>query len=137
MARRLSHVAALVALRKHALAYPGAAEEFPWGDRVAKVNQKIFVFLGRDADPAGLRLSVKLPTSCAGALLLPFTAPTGYGLGKAGWVSVTIPPDEAPPVELLLAWIDESYRAIAPKRVVATLDAKREDGATPRAKARR
>src|SRR5438045_966921 len=35
--------AALAALRKHALAYPEAKEEFPWGDRTMKVRGKIFV----------------------------------------------------------------------------------------------
>ena len=34
------------ALRAHALAYPGAREAFPWGERVVKVGGKVFVFLG-------------------------------------------------------------------------------------------
>ena len=29
-----------------ALSYPGAHEEFPWGERVVKVKGKVFVFLG-------------------------------------------------------------------------------------------
>jgi hypothetical protein len=55
------------------------------------------------------------------ALTLPFTSPTGYGLGKSGWVTATFGPKEAPPLDLLEDWIDESYRAQAPKKLVATL----------------
>ena len=108
-------------LRGFALGYPGAYEEFPWGERVIKVKGKVFVFLGRDDD--GLGLSVKLPQSRLMALGLPFASPTGYGLGKSGWVSVQFAPREKPPMDLMRAWIDESYRAVAPKKLAATLPA--------------
>src|SRR6185503_21308751 len=74
-----------ILLRAFALGFPEAYEEFPWGERVAKVNGKVFVFLGMDGDTLGL--SVKLPQSGMLALGLPFASPTGYGLGKAGWVT--------------------------------------------------
>jgi hypothetical protein len=64
---------------------------------------------------------VKLPQSRAVALMLPFTEPTGYGLGKSGWVSARFPDGKPLPVPMLKAWIDESYRAQAPKKLVATL----------------
>jgi hypothetical protein len=67
-------------------------------------------------------LSVKLPASCEEALELPFTKPTGYGLGKAGWVSATFGPEEAPPVAILKGWIRESYSSIAPKRLLDQLE---------------
>jgi len=106
-------------LRDFALGYPGAHEEFPWGERVVKVKGKVFVFLGREDE--GLGLSVKLPQSRLMALGLPFASPTGYGLGKSGWVTVQFGPRDKPPMDLMRAWIDESYRAVAPKRLVATL----------------
>jgi len=108
-------------LRDFALAYPGAHEEFPWGERVVKVKGKVFVFLGRE-DPLGI--SVKLPQSRLMALALPFASPTGYGLGKAGWVTAQFGPREKPPMDVLKAWIDESYRAVAPKKLVASLEAR-------------
>jgi predicted DNA-binding protein (MmcQ/YjbR family) len=51
-----------------------------------------------------------------------FTTPSGYGLGRHGWVNCSFPPGAAVPVELLCDWIDESYRLIAAKRLVAELD---------------
>ena len=107
------------ALRSHALSYPEAREDFPWGERVIKVRGKVFAFLGRPED--GLSLSVKLPGSASFALDLPFASPTGYGLGKSGWVTARFGPREKPPVELLKHWIDESYRAVAPKKLTASL----------------
>ncbi len=112
--------AAAAALRAFALGFPGAREEFPWGERVVKVGKKVFVFMGMP-DGDGLALSVKLPSSGPMALLLPFATPTGYGLGKAGWVSARFAPSDAPPLALLREWIDESYRAVAPKTEVAKL----------------
>ncbi|HEV8117662.1 MAG TPA: MmcQ/YjbR family DNA-binding protein, partial [Thermoanaerobaculia bacterium] len=111
-------------LREFALSFPEATEDFPWGERVAKVNGKVFVFLGCDPVPGGpIGLSVKLPESGREALDLPFAKPTGYGLGKSGWVSATFEPGEKPPIEILKSWIRESYRAVAPKKLSAKLDA--------------
>jgi len=110
-----------VVLRAFALGFPEAYEEFPWGERVAKVNGKVFVFLGMDGDTLGL--SVKLPQSGMLALGLPFASPTGYGLGKAGWVTAKFAKREKAPVDLLRSWIEESYRAVAPKKLVAALSA--------------
>ena len=112
-------------LRAFALAYPGAHEEFPWGERVVKVKGKVFVFLGADPVPGGdMSLSLKLPESSEAALDLPFAKPTGYGLGKAAWVTAIFGPNDQPPMDILKAWILESYRAVAPKKLVAELDAR-------------
>ena len=102
-------------LRKHALGFPEAYEEFPWGERVIKVRKKIFLFLYGDAKT--LRVTTKLPLSYGAALLAPFAKPTGYGLGKSGWVTASFSGREHVPYDVLLSWIDESYRAIAPKHL--------------------
>jgi hypothetical protein len=76
------------ALRQYALAYPEAHEEFPWSHVAVKVKGKVFLFLSNCLDGDDVfSLSVKLPLSGRHALTLPFTSPTGYGLGKSGWVS--------------------------------------------------
>jgi predicted DNA-binding protein (MmcQ/YjbR family) len=108
------------ALCRYALTLPSAREEFPWGHRVAKVNKKIFVTFGNDEQ--AFAMSVKLPGSAELALTLPFAEPTGYGLGKSGWVTARFTAKEAPPLDLMRAWIDESYRAVAPKKLAAVLD---------------
>lgn len=113
-------------LRGFALSLPEATEDFPWGERVAKVKGKVFVFLGADPVPgSGMGFSVKLPVSAEEALDLPFTEPTGYGLGKSGWVTARFEPKDSPPVEILEGWILESYRAVAPKRLRADLESGR------------
>jgi predicted DNA-binding protein (MmcQ/YjbR family) len=109
-------------LRDFALTYPEATEDFPWGERVIKVKKKVFVFLGRYEGSLGI--STKLPNSGIAALTLPFAEPTGYGLGKSGWVTARFDDDGKIPVELLCRWIDESYRAVAPKKLVNRLAAK-------------
>lgn len=115
---------ALESLRQQALAYPGAWEDHPWGETVVKVGKKVFVFLGKGHEPGTAGLSVKLPASAADALELPFAEPTGYGLGKSGWVSFRFGPGDRPPMEALRRWLEESYRAVAPKKLVKALDAR-------------
>ena len=110
-------------LQAVALALPGSWEDYPWDERVVKVRKKIFLFLTKDDDLADmLHVGVKLPDSAEEALTFPFVEPTGYGLGRAGWVSARFTPKDRPPVDILSDWVDESYRAIAPKSFIAELD---------------
>ena len=104
------------AIRKAALAYPETHEDRPWDHPAFKVRKKGFIFMGEGEDT--LSISLKLPHSNEAALDLPFCKPTGYGLGKSGWVSITLQRDDDLPIDALLEWIDESYRAVAPKTVV-------------------
>ena len=108
-------------LRKIALSYPDAHEDMPWGHHAIKVKGKSFVFLAADGET--FSLSAKLPSSAGVAVKLPFASPTEYGLGKSGWVTGRFPRTAPVPFEMLKLWIDESYRAIAPKRLVAQLPA--------------
>jgi len=112
---------ALERLMKIALAYPEAWEDHPWDDTVVKVRKKIFIFVG--IYDGHLSCTVKLPESHDFALSLDGTEPTGYGLGRAGWVSARVPVGAEVPLDLWEEWIDESYRAVAPKTLVRALDA--------------
>jgi predicted DNA-binding protein (MmcQ/YjbR family) len=114
-------------LRAHAMKYPECHEDFPWGERAIKVKGKAFLFMRAGAEDVSL--SVKLPKSRDMAVDLPFAEPTHYGLGKHGWVTATIKKGPKPPIDLLKAWIDESFRAVAPKKIVAALDRKKQRGA--------
>ena len=107
--------AAFKALKKHAAEKPGAFEDHPWGETVYKVAKKVFVFLGKPE--SGFGLSCKLPQSGEAAVtMFSWAEPTGYGLGKSGWVSAHFSARDDVPLDLLKQWIDESYAAIAPKR---------------------
>jgi predicted DNA-binding protein (MmcQ/YjbR family) len=111
----------------YALTFPGAYAEHPWGQTVIKVKRKVFLFVnGAIAPQDGVSLSVKLPHSGTDVLELPLAEPMGYGMGKHGWVTLLIMRDDQLPLQLLEAWIDESYRAVAPKRLLAELDQLRE-----------
>jgi len=110
------------AIRTIALGYPEAFEEFPWGHSAFKVGKSKKVFLFLVVDTGGIRISMKLPESAFGALLLPFCEPTGYGLGKSGWVTATFGPDDNPPLAEIESWIDESFRAVATKTLVRQLE---------------
>lgn len=108
-------------LRAAALRFPEAVEEFPWGHSAIKVRGKAFVFMGGEGGKFGL--SCKLPHSHEAALLLPFATPTGYGLGRSGWVSANFEHgDGRVPLALLEEWIGESYRAVAPKKLAALVE---------------
>ena len=107
----------------HALSLPGAWEDHPWGETVAKVGKKVFAFLGVERPDGSLMVCVKLPRSGPAALETTFVEPAGYGLGKSGWVYAKFESGDRPPTPLLLSWVEESYRAVAPKTLVKRLDA--------------
>jgi predicted DNA-binding protein (MmcQ/YjbR family) len=125
MARRSrSTTSTVAALRSFTFDLPGAVEDHPWDSApVAKVNKKIFVFFGNDDQPG---MSVKLPESGDAARTLACVTPTGYGLGRSGWVSVDLTGADCPPDDVLVDWVEESYRTIAPKKLVRELDARVE-----------
>ena len=110
-------------LRAFGMTYPGAHSKAPWpGHDDLAVKDKTFAYLAAAGEP--FSVSVKLPYTHPVALDLPFASPTGYGLGKSGWVTFTPSAEEMPSLEQLKDWIDESYRAQAPKRLVKELDAR-------------
>jgi predicted DNA-binding protein (MmcQ/YjbR family) len=117
------------AVRTFAFGLPEAWEDHPWGDTVAKVRKKVFVFLGEDEPTdGGCWLGVKLPQSKDLVLALTFAKSMGSGLDRGGWVGIQAPPDT--PLEMLLTWVEESYRAVAPKTLVAELDARQKTEGT-------
>jgi predicted DNA-binding protein (MmcQ/YjbR family) len=105
-------------LRSFALSLPEAHEDFPWGESVVKVRKKVFVFLGTEQSA---RITVKLAESHAHALSIEGAEPTGYGLGRSGWMTVPLRA-RGVSVGILRDWVEESYCLVAPKRLLAELD---------------
>jgi predicted DNA-binding protein (MmcQ/YjbR family) len=86
------------------------------GEPTFRVNGKNFVFT--DAEATGI--SVKLPKEEAAALVAtdPRATPTGYGLGRHGWVSIDL--GARPSKERwreIEEWVRTSYTLVAPKRL--------------------
>lgn len=110
-------------LRAWGLSLPGAHSKSPWPEHDdLAVKDKTFAFLPARGRP--FSLSCKLPYTGYEALQLPYAQPTGYGLGKSGWVSFTPEEGEIPDIEQLKEWVEESYRAQAPRKLVKELDAR-------------
>jgi predicted DNA-binding protein (MmcQ/YjbR family) len=109
-------------LLEFALSLPGAWEDHPWDEDVAKVGKKVFAFFGLAENAEAYGMSLKLDDSHEQALTVPGAAPTGYGLGRSGWVNVPFR-DTTPPLPVLKDWVEESFRRVAPKMLVAELDA--------------
>ncbi len=84
------------------------------GEPTFRVRGKNFVFTDQAADG----LSVKLPKEEAAAVVAtdPRAQPTGYGLGRHGWVSVEVG-DNADDGrwEQVEEWVRTSYTLVAPR----------------------
>ena len=120
-------------VRDLALSLPAATEDFPWGESVVKVEKRrqappswrrhlvhgpMFVWLGRRDVPTPV-VHVKLTDAHAEALALGAVPTASSGLGQWGWVTVDL---AAVDVGLVCDWVEESYRNVAPKHLIAELD---------------
>jgi predicted DNA-binding protein (MmcQ/YjbR family) len=107
-------------LRKASLGYPGTVEDFPWGHSAFKIaGKKVFLFLSED-EAGGWSCSMKLPFRNEEALAIKGAKPTEYGLGRSGWVSFSFTAKAKPPMVKLLDYLDESWRAVAAKKLSAS-----------------
>ena len=106
-----------------ALNYPEAVLQHPWGHDAVKVRGKMFAAFGGAENPKAFSMTVKLPVSSEMALTLAWAEPTGYGLGKSGWVTARLAAGSDVDLDTMKGWIDQSYRAVAPKALVKPLAA--------------
>lgn len=112
----------LQALKAFGLSLPGTEPKSPWpGHDDVAVRGKTVAFMSLDGGAFGI--SMKLPASGPEALKLPGAAPTGYGLGRSGWVSLKITDTGQVALDQLKHWMLESYRAQAPKKLWNELEA--------------
>jgi predicted DNA-binding protein (MmcQ/YjbR family) len=95
------------------------------GEPTFRVNNKNFVF----TNEAVTGMSVKLSKEEAAAVVAtdPGATPTGYGLGRHGWVSIKVAANAGDARwNEIEEWIRTSYTLIAPKRLAKLVLA--EDG---------
>lgn len=86
------------------------------GEPTFRVGGKNFVFASPDAGS----ISVKLTKDEAVAVIAtdPQAEPTGYGLGRHGWVSITLGHHPSPARwQEVEEWVRTSYSLIAPRRL--------------------
>jgi YjbR len=105
--------------RKIALGYPEAEEGTSCNKSAFKARNKAFLFMGMDH--LSYHAMVKLRDCLAEAAKLATKEPHRYAVGAGGWVKATFGRDESPPPGLLERWIDESYRLLVHKQLVAML----------------
>ena len=88
------------------------------GEPTFLVNGKNFIF----CDPQATQLTVKLPKEEAAAVVAtdPRVQPSGYGLGRHGWISVTLA--KGTDWQELEEWIRTSYTLVAPKRLAKLVE---------------
>jgi predicted DNA-binding protein (MmcQ/YjbR family) len=99
----------------YALAKPGAWQDEPWeGDIVAKVDEKIFAFIGGpDSRSVGVKCGATRAEADEWLLQYPEDASVMAYIGRSGWNTLrlggAIPDDE------ILEAIDASYATIVSK----------------------
>jgi predicted DNA-binding protein (MmcQ/YjbR family) len=99
-----------------------------WGDEPTfRVRGKNFVF----TDQTASSLTVKLPKDEAAAVIATDSQakPTGYGLGRHGWVSVEVGEADAERWKQVEEWVRTSYTLVAPKPLAKIVIAEDESGA--------
>lgn len=86
------------------------------GEPTFRVRGKNFVFASKDS--SGFSLKVDKDEAEAVIASDPDVDPTGYGLGRHGWISVTLP-DRAGEDrwDVVREWIRTSYTLVAPKKL--------------------
>ncbi len=103
------------------LSFPETTETFPWGSPHFRVGEKIFAGYGGEEDSEVNTIGSKLDKEVARALVEEESraSPAKY-VGKHGWISFELRGRLS--WRRIEAWVEESYRLIAPKRLVKALD---------------
>ncbi len=106
-------------LRRFAMRYPEVEETTSCNRAAFRARKKNFFFVGPAA--GAYSAMFRLGPSIDEAVALSERDPDTYGVGKTGWVTVKFDPEVGPPIETLERWLDESFRVLMPKKLLATL----------------
>jgi predicted DNA-binding protein (MmcQ/YjbR family) len=115
-------VAIMVPLRAICLPYPEASEAEAFGNPTFQINRKNFAM----ANKLDHRVSIWCKASPGAQEAFVASEPEHYFrppyLGPKGWIGAWLSPETAPDWDAIAEIIDESYRLIAPKRLLKLLD---------------
>lgn len=133
MAKKKAESKSMADVRKIAMQLPETQEGTSCNKSAFKAGKKSFLFLGGDDD--SYNLMVKLDESLPEAAKLAAKQPDNYKAGLHGWTSLVFSHGAGPPKGVLERWIEESYRLLAPKKLVTFLDGKATSAGTTKKKA--
>lgn len=109
------------AIRLMVLGFPETVEGSSCVNRAFAAGGKNFAFLGEKENECSLR--IKVDSSRSEFEELGANDPDRWQIGKAGWAMLRFAPDAPPSEPDLCRWITESFRLLAPKRLVNEFDA--------------
>lgn len=108
------------ALRARALTLPGVDEGDSCVKRAFKARTKGFLYLGETEDTYNVMLKIGESLDAARAFCA--ENPEQRSIGDTSWLTLHFAGDEDPPAQLS-DWIEESYRTLAPRKLIAELEA--------------
>jgi predicted DNA-binding protein (MmcQ/YjbR family) len=120
----------LAKMREICLALPETKETLTWGEPHFRVGEKIFSGYDKAGGVATIGFKMTVPDAVALVREDPRAKPAPY-VGKHGWIAYDA--TKVDDWDQVRAWVVDSYRLIAPKRLAATLD---PAGAATKPKAR-
>ena len=115
----------LTRLRKLCLTLPEAHEQLAWSEPTFRVRNKLFaMYASADSHHGAGRASVWINASKVNQLLLVQAQPARYFVpayvGPKGWIGVWL--DAAPDWADVRELLDDGYRRVAPKSLIALLN---------------
>ena len=107
-------------LRQICLSFPEAIEKETWGQPTFRVNEKMFVWCSSD-ETVDSTMTLKAPSG-EQELLLASDSRFFYPayVGSKGWIGINL--DDTIDWEEIRELVEDSYRLVAPKRLVKVLD---------------
>lgn len=115
----------IVRLRALCLALPEATEKLAWGAPTFRVKDKLFAMYAQADNHHGSgRPAVWVKAMPANQSLVIADDPARYFkpayVGPSGWIGVWL--DKRPPWAAVEALLEDGFRQVAPKKVLATMD---------------
>ena len=115
----------LARLRKLCLAFPGAVEKEAWGAPTFRAKDKLFAHYRNNHHGDG-RVAAWVKSDPMRQMDLVETDPERFFVppyvGPSGWIGIRL--DRKPDGKMVAALLEDGYRAVAPKRLLAELDAR-------------